>query len=224
MLTRREKRTQKKVLNQRDEARTAADALKAETERLKGDVKALAGEEIQRLEREFASRTAALVGERDRATREREALLKDFEGALTAKLEETRAELMVTQATLASARNVSAEQAERIATLEGERDFASAHFVSASAAVEQLKKELSSLKMEDTKSLRKRLQTKSERIEALERENMQLKSAPKEKLVVSPVTLQNMLNQKLRRRLNPEVPVVQAAEPSAEVTPVSPTP
>lgn len=202
MLTKQERRTQKKVLEQRNEARTEVDTLKAEVERLKGDVKVLAAEEIRRIEREAAEEISKAGVARARAERERDDLMKDFEGALSRKLDETKAELERVRGLLTRTQNVAAElehsNRRYVASINELRDTVA----QLKAEKAPLEAELTSLKLEDTKNLRKRLQAKSQRVEELERENAQLKKAPAPAPVpVSPQALSSMLNVQLRKKL-----------------------
>lgn len=216
MLTRQEWRTQKKLLAQRNGARTEVEALSAEVERLKGDVRVLAAEEIRKVEREFHEQLAAAHNERDKAIAERDALLKNFEGAIAEKLDATKKELTLVTARLHAAQGDVLRGVTQIAVITAKLDEATIQWNAGDKTIERLKEELGTLKMEDTKQLRKRLQAKTERCEALERENEQLKKAPRPQVVpTSQIALQNLLSNSLRRRLKEDAPSSETAAPAA---------
>jgi chromosome segregation ATPase len=217
MLTKQERKTQKKVLVQRDAARSEAEQLRAEVERLKGDVRVLAAEEIRKVEREAEAKVHEAEKALSFAKRELDALMKDFDSAIRTKMEETQKELADTQARLQSAQREvmklvtrNSAQAEEIennrTTIEGFK-----------ATVAKLDAELSTLKMEDTKTLRKRLHAKTERVQELEREVAQLKAAPRP--VVAPTEMQRlsaMLSKQLRARVGADAPSAQVEEHPVE--------
>lgn len=225
MLTKQERKTQKKVLEQRDEARTQIDTLKGEIERLKGDVHVLAGEEIRKIQRANADEVMKIGFERDKANRERDALLKDFDKAIAVKLDETKRDLDSTIAQLQTAQKEvmglvrrNSSQAEEIAnnrvTIDG--------FI---ASTEKLNAELASLKMEDAKSLRKRLQTKTQRVVELEQElarERAAKTARAELPVMTADALQNKLRNQLRR--NGHAPQRQPVPEPVKEAPAPETP
>jgi DNA repair exonuclease SbcCD ATPase subunit len=202
MPTKQERKTQKKLLKQRDDARTQAESLASEVERLKGDVNVLAAEEIRKATAQSTEALRTAEAERDRAVRERDALLKDFDRAIAVKLDETQKELEATQAKLAAAQ-------KQVLSLVGRNSTQSVEISGITDALERrriseeaLAAELSSLRMEDAKQLRKRLQVKTERVTELEREVAQLKAKPASGPVAPTVPgLSALLNAKLRRKL-----------------------
>lgn len=225
MLTRQERRTQKKVLEQRDTARTEVDSLKAENERLRGDVRVLAEAEIRAVERAAKEQVQAALAAKERAEKERAELLADFEGALTRKLEETRKELEQAQIALGQARLALAEERVANKKLTEQLDSTYTEKKLAVATVDGLMKELESLKMEDTKSLRKRLQKKSEQLVEAEQQIAKLKServVGANGAVFSKEGLASLLNTQLRRKVEEDgkkaVPA-PAEAPAPEATP-----
>jgi DNA repair exonuclease SbcCD ATPase subunit len=218
MLNRRERKTQKTLLKQREDSRAQAEALASQVERLKGDINVLAGEEIRKAT--AASNEALRVAEmdRDRALRERDALLKDFDSAIARRLDDTQKELDAIKAKLAAAQKEVLGLVGRNAKLTEELDLTSASKNLSESLNTGLKKELETLKMEDVKALRKRIQTKTARVEELERELAQAKSrTPAGPVAPAMPGLSAMLNAKLRRKLQRDgkVTVETAIEPPA---------
>lgn len=203
MLTKQERKTQKTVLAQRDAARAEVESLKSEVERLKGDVHVLAGEEIAKATAESKDTVRRVEFERDKANRERDALLKNFDSAIAVRLEATRKELEETAAKLQAARREVVGLVQRnsaqSAELDKQRDAIDEFIVLTTAQ----NNELNSLKMEDAKNLRKRLQTKTQRVTELEAELAQTKRAAVNAVsaALSPAGLTNMLNSRLRAKL-----------------------
>lgn len=103
MLTKQERKTQKTLLRQREEARTQAETLASEVERLKGDVNVLAAEEIRKATAASDEALRRAEVERDGAVRERDALLKDFDKAIAVHLNDTKKELEFTATKLSAA-------------------------------------------------------------------------------------------------------------------------
>lgn len=225
MLTKQERRTQRKVLEQRNAARAEVESLKAEVERLHGDVRVLAAEEIRKIERENAAQLAKANTDKVRAEKERAELLADFEGALTRKLDETKRDLESTKAQLAAAQKEVLGLVERNMKLVTEVAGLTEALERRRLSEEKLSAELASAKMEDTKQLRKRLQVKTQRVEELEREVERLKRAPASSAVpVSPQALREMLNTQLRRKLEQDNKRAEAVPPSPPPAPEQPQP
>lgn len=202
MLTKQERKTQKKLLEQREVARAQAESLASEVERLKGDVNVLAGEEIAKATAESKAALRTAEAERDKALRERDALLKDFDSAIARRLDDTQKELEATKAKLAAAQKEVIGLVGRNAKLTEELDMTYVTKNLFESLNTGLKKELESLKMEDTKQLRKRLQTKTERVIELEKELAVAKSKHASGPVPPAVPgLSALLNAKLRRKL-----------------------
>jgi uncharacterized membrane protein YccC len=202
MLNRRERKTQKTLLKQREDSRAQAEALASQVERLKGDVNVLAAEEIRKAVAASNEAARGAEVERDRALRERDALLKDFDSAIARRLDDTQKELDAVKAKLAAAQKEVLGLVGRNGKLTEELDAAYVTKNLFESLSTGLKKELESLKMEDAKALRKRLQTKTARVEELERELAQAKSrTPAGPVAQTMPGLRAMLNAKLRRKL-----------------------
>jgi DNA repair exonuclease SbcCD ATPase subunit len=222
MLTKKQRKTQKKLLEQREEARLQAESLASEVERLKGDVNVLASEEIRKATAESAEAQRKAEAEAAKAIRERDALLKDFDRAIAVRLDETTKELEATKLKLAAAQKQVLGLVTRNSAQSTEVEGLKAALERRRVSEEALAAELATLKMEDTKQLRKRLQSKSERVVELERELKELKSRPAAGPVPPAVPgLSALLNAKLRRRLAQDeqaaapAPVPEAPPPAA---------
>lgn len=168
LLTKQQRRSQRKLVEQRDAARAAEAVVKSENERLMQGVRVVAAEEIQRVESACRAAVQMVGAERDAAVAERDALVKNFDAAMTTRIQLVQDKLAETQQAFEAARAEAAQLNARARVLIFERDELEQKLRASQALTVQLGEELNSLRMEDTKHLRKRLHQKSERIVELE--------------------------------------------------------
>lgn len=202
-----QRRTHRKLLAQRNAARTEQDRLAARIEVLNGDIAVVAGEEIRRMKQECDARVSEALRVKLAAEAERDAVLNDFDNAMkqrisqtVADLEQARANLKVAETLLdaaysdkAIAQNTAQEQIVGLQRLVG-TTRSQMQLVREENAT--LTKELATLKSEDAKALRKRLQSKTERIAELEAQ-LKNKSATGVHEVHAPQVLSRLLMNKL---------------------------
>ncbi len=217
MLTRQERRTQKKVLAQREEARQKADTLSSEVTRLQSDVNLAAAEVINAVRREAAAQIAEAKNAEKAAVAERDRLRADMHAAAAAEFD-------ALNKTIIDRNGQIAELAVKLGNLMSdhkrlgrERDDWEDNNSKNAQRANDAEAEMAKLKLEDVKMLRKRLQKKTEQIADLEKELIRAKS--KAATIVQPsMHLIENLAQQLRLRHIPKdlpMPALLVSEPPA---------
>jgi hypothetical protein len=179
------KETQKKLLKQREEARAAQAAAESERDRLRGDIEVRAGEHVVVLKREYEASVNEVKRELEKVKAEKLALETNLDAAISAKIDALlKDKVLLEHENKLAAQALLAEEQVQIAlqndlVASKEEATALSNRVTALEAemaqkVSALQAELATAKMEDAKTLRKRLHSKTEKVQELEKENVRL--------------------------------------------------